>query len=60
MSTPVPRIGKYAASTMNPRPKNSERQPPNARFHVAAEMNQTPVARPAKRQKSKGLINRGG
>lgn len=55
--TPTPRIGKYSASIYRPKPADSERQPRNARFHDAAEMAQT---RPAKRQKSKGLINRGG
>jgi hypothetical protein len=60
MPTPAPRIGKYAAGRKNRRPKNSERQPANAAFHVASEL-----AKPARkplRQKvqavSPGLINR--
>ncbi len=66
MIAPAGRIGKYAAGTKNPRPANSERQPKNARFHMASEMAATPpVPQPAKRKAGKrkaalprGLINR--
>jgi hypothetical protein len=65
MIAPPPRIGKFAASTKNPRPKDSERQPRNAEFHVASE---NPVARPRRKPRKQlpapkamqpmGLINR--
>jgi hypothetical protein len=51
--TPAPRIGRYAASTKNPRPKNSERQPRNANFVVASAK---PSRKPSKLPL--GLINR--
>lgn len=56
--TPTPRIGRYAASTKNPKPAGSERQPRNAMFHVKSEM--TPKAKPRMRRAKQpmGLINR--
>ena len=52
--TPTPRIGKYAASTKNPKPADSERQPRNAAWHEASE--NPPRRKP--RKQPMGLINR--
>lgn len=62
MTAPAARIGKFAPGRKKPaEPKNSERQPPNAKFHVASEMDKPPPV--VKRNKRKlpmmtGLINR--
>ena len=65
MIAPPPRIGRFAAGTKNPAPRNSERQPRNAEFHVASE---NPTARPRRKPRKQlpvpkamqpmGLINR--